>query len=239
MSGDLLAVLPVMYENYATRCVNSILDPNRSSGLHANDLLIVDNSREGFVAYPNIRVHRNAAGHNLGVARSWNVGAKEVVERGYDYLLIISASLEFGPLLHTTWRQQMDKNWGRNMIEAMGHSWHLIAIHREVFETVGLFDENFYPAYEEQIDFGHRQELMGVQEGYATEWVNAISWGHANHIDEIDCPFPPLREYYEEKWGGPKGEEKWEKPFGTEDIDYWPEHTVPELANKYGLKTWW
>lgn len=237
----LLAVLPVVYEDSADRCINSILDTNRSSGLRPEELLVVDNSRAGFVSqrYPNVRAHRDPNGHNLGVARSWNVGVREVMEGDLDWLVIISTSVEFGPLLHTTWREQMQRHQRRWMIEAMGHSWHLIAIHRDVFERVGLFDENFYPAYEEQIDFGHRQEILDIQRDYASVWVNAMSWGSANHIHEIDCPNPPLVEYYVEKWGGIKGEEKWDKPFNGKPLDYWPERTIPELATKYGLKVWW
>lgn len=240
MSG-LQVVLPVMYVESADRCINSTLSKECSSGIEPEELLIVDNSRDGFAKkrYPNLEVHRDPNNHNLGVARSWNIGARIVLEQKLDYLVILSASLEFGPLLHTTWRGQMERYWGRNMIEAMGHSWHLIAIHRDMFEMVGLFDENFYPAYEEQIDFGHRQELLGVQAGYTTQWVNAMSWGHANHIWEIHAPNPPLVEYYISKWGGIKGEEKWDKPFSDKPIDYWEERSIPELAKKYKLKTWW
>lgn len=146
MSG-VLAVVPVISAHTADVSVPSMLTPSSALGLSLHDILLVDNTREGWAHKYGIRTHRDPDGHNLGVAGSWNVGAKEVLDRGLDYLLIISSVVQFGPALHTTWLEQMEQFWDANVIEAAGHSWHLIAFHRRVFETVGLFDPNFYPAY--------------------------------------------------------------------------------------------
>jgi len=254
-NNGLLTVLPVIRPDTGARCVSSVLNPEMSSGLSADELLIVDNTKDGWDHGFPVKTYRDPNGHNLGVARAWNVGAREVLERGLDYLVVLSASVEFGPLLHCTWKSQMEEFWGRHVIEALGHSWHLIAFHRSVFETVGLFDENFYPAYFEAIDFGYRMKVCGVvpdiepglawadpvsglEQYFARPWVNAMSWGTAQHI-VVDVPADPLLAYYRKKWGGDKGHEKWTMPFNRKTIDWFPTDTIPVLADRYHLKDWW
>jgi len=221
-------------------CIQSLLRKNSSAGISPENILIVDNSRDGWAEKRyNLTTYRDPYGHNLGVARSWNVAAKEVLYRKLDYLLIMSVSMVFGPMLHTTWVEQMQNNWGENVIEATGHSWHLIAIHRRVFETIGLFDENFYPAYFEADDFSYRMRQVGMQGGWSQGWVNAMSQGVAMHIRDVSCPHKPLIDYYWRKWGGEKGAERWTKPFGDKPLDYWPERTIEEIAHAYSLGRWW
>lgn len=243
MSG-LLAVLPIITPTYADTCVRSMMMPNSSSGLTRDDVLVVDNSRDGFCRERyGLRTYRDRDGHNLGVARAWNYAAGEMLARGLDYLLIVSSVMQFGPILHTTWVEQMERFWGETVIECDGHSWHLIAFHRRVFETVGLFDENFYPAYFEGIDFGYRMRHVGMETGWRHCWVNALSQGSALHNHVVHCPADPLLDYYAAKWGGPKGEEKFVLPFGSKPLGYFEPATIPELAARYGLgkegEGWW
>lgn len=242
--GGFLVVLPVITPTYADRCVESIMCPKSSSGFTHDDVLIIDNSRDGFCAERyGLPIYRDPDGHNLGVARAWNVGARQVLDRKLDYLVILSASMQFGPTLHTTWVEQMERFWGHPAIECDGHSWHLIAIHRGVFETVGLFDERFYPAYFEGIDFSYRMRQLGMEGAWPHCWVNALSQAVAGHGGVVNTPAPPLLAYYEQKWGGPKGDERWTAPFGNRALDYWEPATIPDLAREYELgeygHDWW
>lgn len=247
MSG-LLAVLPVIDTEYTETCIDSMQRSDSAFGVAAEDVLLIDNTRNGDLWNPTrsgrdvfhrgMRVHRDIDGHNLGVARAWNVGAREVLERGLDYLVIMSASMLFGPDMHTTWLRQMTTFWGSDLIESEGNSWHLIAIHRSCFERVGLFDENFYPAYEESIDWGYRAMQVGIVH-WPRAWVNAMSQGTGMALPLVSCPWGPLRDYYVSKWGGVKGEEKWVLPFGDKPLDYWEEVAIPDLAAKYELVKWW
>lgn len=245
---DLLVVLPILSESIAARCIDSIRAEDSSFGIPPSDVVIVDNTRHGMDrrAVDDFAYYRDPDGHNLGVARSWNVGAQAVLDRGLDYLVILSAVMEFGPELHITWREQMDRHWGAAVIENTGNSWHLIAIHRDVFERVGLFDSNFYPAYIESIDFHRRMQLAGIGTGYAEGhtgwpnlWVNAMSRGAARHVPFVDCPAEPLLAYYRDKWGGDKGDERFDLPFGHQPLDYFEDVPIPVLAETYGLLTWW
>lgn len=248
----LLMVVPVVADlgGAATRCLDSIWAPRSAAGLDPLDeVLVIDNTRRGLAGemntmrWPGLRSYRDPDGHNLGVARSWNVGAREVLERGLDYLVICSSVMQFGPELHCTWRWQMEQHWGADVIECDGHSWHLIALHRRLFELVGLFDSNFYPAYEESIDWCYRLRVLDREGPWPVVWVNAMSQGAALHVDTVACPNEPLRRYYERKWGGPKGQERWTKPFGRRPLGFYEDVPIPELAARYDLgrrgQGWW
>lgn len=248
MSMSFLAVLPVVWEQTAIPCLASMVDERSSLGLKRREILVVDNTRHGYsVAPAGVELYRDPDGHNLGVAGSWNVGARRVLEQGLDWLVIVSTSMLFGPDLHTTFRQQVERHPDAQIVESTGNSWHLIAIARSTLATVGLFDENFYPAYEESIDWGYRQRLLGLeQQGWPREWSNCMSVGYAMHVDRAawdapSCPAGPLQTYYEQKWGGPKGHERFVHPWDNPDLplDYWPVYTVPEMAERYGLEVWW
>lgn len=239
MSG-LVAVLPVMLRQPADACVASLLMPDSAAGLSRSELLVVDNSREGFAAERyGLRTHRDPDGHNLGVARAWNVAVREVLDDGHDYVVLMSASMRFGPELHTTWRRQMEEFWGAKVIEADGHSWHLIALHRSCFEKVGLFDENFYPAYFEQTDWCYRLRMVGWEHGFIRVWVNALSQGVGMHAPHLSCPAGPLLDYYATKWGGAKGEETFVQPYGAKPLGFFEDTPIPVLAERYGLDVWW
>lgn len=236
----LLAVLPVVTHEYATPCINSILRPQSAAGLLPEEILIVDNTREGSCDY-GLRTYRDPDGHNIGVARAWNVGAREVLERGLDYLVIMSASLLFGPQLHTAWTWQMCEFWGAKVIECEGMSWKLIALHRSCFEKIGLFDSNFWPGYQESIDWCRRLHIVGWEQGFIRAWCNVMAQTVGYHSNMVRSA--PLMEYYREKWGGPKGYETFVLPFGNKPLDYFEDVPIPELArrcelDKYGIR-WW
>ena len=155
-----LAVLPVIWDQTADPCLTSMLDPRSSLGLAPHEILVVDNTRDGYhadgvdiidgagrhvmsVSGLPVPVYRDPDGHNLGVAGSWNVGARQVLERELDWLVIVSTSMLFGPELHTTFRHEVEAHPDAQIVECAGNSWHLIAIARWTLEAVGLFDEHY------------------------------------------------------------------------------------------------
>ena len=155
----------------------------------------------------------------------------------------MSSVMLFGPELHTTWRRQMETFWGHNVIEADGHSWHLIALHRRLFETIGRFDPAYYPYAFEQTDWCYRLRMACLEVGFVHVWVNALSMGHALHVDVVSCLADPLLAHYRDKFGGDKGEERWVQPWGSKPLDYVVEEPIPVLAERYGLGEygvgWW
>ena len=249
-----LTVIPVIDKELATQCVESILRPDSAAGIKPEDVLIVDNTKHGLTGtiksagvtygldeYMGVKKYRDPDNHNIGVPRAWNIGARKVVEEGYDYLIIMSQSMLFGPIKETTWIRQMETFMGYDVIENTGNSWHLIAFHRRVFERTGYFDTNFHPGYEEAIDFHRRMQLVGFgnkgEGGWTNVWVNALSQTVGHHSDLALAK--PLQDYYARIWNGSKGNEKFTLPFGDKPLGYFPNRTIPELAKEYGLQTWW
>lgn len=242
--GKLLVVLPVITTTYADVCVESLLKEDSAAEINPDDVLVIDNSRDGFAAERyGFRTYRHPQNHNCGVARSWGIGAHEVVERGLDYLVIMSSVMQFGPILHTSWTRQMLDFWGERVIECEISSWHLIAFHREVFERTGYPDINYHPAYIEGLDMSLRMRQVGWEGGWRRVALNAMSQGSALHNAVVSCPAQPLLDYYEQKWGGIKGEERYTLPWGDKPLGYFEETDIPTLAARYNLGeygvNWW
>lgn len=243
--GGLLAVLPVLTTTWADICIESLKRPDSSAGLKPEEILVVDNSREGFCeARYGLPTYRDPDGHNLGCARAWNIGASRVLDSDLEYLVLMSSVMQFGPALHCTWRWQMNEFWGAKIIEAEGHSFHCVALHRSAIERVGMWDTNFHPAYFEAEDWLLRLRLVGWEgKAHVKVWFNALSQGSALHTEVVSTPADPLLAYRREKWGGDKGFETYRLPFENKPIDYFEDVPIPVLAERYGLGEygvgWW
>ena len=119
-------------------------------------------------------------------------------------------------------------------------------------DTVGLFDENIYPAYLEDCDWARRADLLGVRRCDVPDV-------HAIHGDENltgSCTVnenPELAarnsrthggnfDYYRRKWGGLNGTETFATPFND---PHWPVWAARELEHPdpFGLVpedwAWW
>lgn len=193
-----VAVIPSIYQPWTDRCL-------RDCNLNT---YVVDNTET-----------------NRGVAASWNIGIDQMERLGADWLIIVSAAIRFGPPGGDDLLAALDANPDALAVEAaQGIGWHLIAIHRRVFETIGRFDENFWPAYYEDIDFGRRMWLGFAQQ----QWprihcdVSLAGFSHGVDLGGAVIDNDKLAAYYAEKWGGPKGEETYHRPFGNRPIHWWP-----------------
>ncbi len=109
--------------------------------------------------------------------------------------------------------------------DANGYS--AFVMSNEMVSKVGLMDENFYPAYCEDNDHRYRMKLAGLSwEKFPLKAGHNISSTlHNNPQFEERNQFTFRRnvEYYIEKWGGDRGQEKYVSPFGSgAPLDYWP-----------------
>jgi hypothetical protein len=198
------AILPSIYPTWTERCVAS-MDPERWTG----HLTIRDNTRE-----------------NLGVAASWNLGARTVLNEGQDWLVVISAAVRFGAPGGADFLDVLESSPEDAVLEA-GHGigWHLIAFRRSVLLEVGLFDEVFYPAYWEDIDYGRRYYLRYGPSG--EPWWKKVSvdcaiagFSHGVDLGGARVDSNHLMGLYEAKWGGPKGAETYDRPYGDRPLDF-------------------
>jgi len=202
-------------------------------------IIIVDNTTLGL--WRDLAVSKNWAYvtmlRNLGVATSWNLGARWAFQDGYDVVSLISSSVEWHLGLRD-WERRIEQN-----ADAAGYlsdqAFHASAWRRETFETIGWFDENFWPAYMEDIDWLRRLEIAGLHVpaersdavGQPTNEIpKAMLDGHVSCEDAmslksgaVTVDFARSERYYRAKWLGTKHEEQTDRPFGLwVPLSWWP-----------------
>lgn len=99
----------------------------------------------------------------------------------------------------------------------IGDSHNLTLFSRNVWNTIGYIDVNFYPAYFEDNDYARRAQLAKLSMVridcaiYFHFWSRTIHQGGMKKIN--DRYFPMNKKYYIEKWGGEPGKETFTTPF--------------------------
>jgi GT2 family glycosyltransferase len=159
------------------------------------------------------RWHIIRPGKNLGVSTSWNLGMK--VTPTAPWWLITNDDVTFGPGDLEQLDQCVDPYSNRHYF-MLGMA--IFAITKYTLSDVGYFDENFHPAYDEDLDWHRRALLVG------SERVNPPFTG--THVGSATIyADPSLRRqngpthaandaYYARKWGGHKlGGERFSTPF--------------------------
>ncbi|MBV8157017.1 MAG: hypothetical protein JO278_05135 [Dyella sp.] len=114
--------------------------------------------------------------HNRGIARSWNDGIIESCLDGSDLTILVNDDITFRPNGFDDFVDFINErpDFGLAFLlgfEADGSPHHgevrsqdfaCFAFGRSAFTEVGAFDENFFPAYSEDIDYGHRARRLGL-----------------------------------------------------------------------------
>lgn len=239
-----LIVIPSIHKETTEECLKNI-----DKKFH-QDIMLIDNSADKMTAH-NYRVgFRENPSVNIGVGRAWNLGVKKVLQRKYDFLIILSASIRFSDGM-IGFMKELQKHSNANGLMTQ-EGWHCIALHRRVFEQVGDFDTNFYPAYYEDSDFIRRMELAKIHEpcgGTVTLpgcEISATSFqiAHGMKKGKVFVNMGACAEYFIRKWGNyPKYDSKesrdalYSHPFNDPafDLKYYPEHTIEELKILYKL----
>lgn len=226
---SLVAVLPSIWPEWTDACLASMTSPRLAAFT-----LLLDNTVE-----------------NAGVAASWNVGARAVLDSQADWLVIISAAVRFGAPGGADFVEALEEApaeaWALEAGECprqrgIGFGWHLIGFRRSTFERVGLFDENFWPAYWEDCDFGHRIRCAtpSWQPGPAPLWpkveidADLAGFAHGVKLAGIESQPRRLAAYYSEKWGGPPAHEEFCTPFGDPalPLSWWPPQGDPRAVRR-------
>ncbi len=223
--------MPAMVESIAKPCLGSLSQSVK------DNLLVIDNSPEGFAHKYGVKYEHHP--ENLGVSRAWNIGAHRVVEEKLDYLIMLSAAIVFNQGMDDFLPKLTDPKGVESQF-----SYHLIAVGRPTFETIGYFDENFYPAYYDDSDWIQRTKLAGISFPHVD--VDATRQGIALTLQSglLTVNMGAVKDYFVKKWGHEPNyatkspsEEMWDHPFNdpTKSLSYWETHTVEELKKEYGL----
>jgi glycosyltransferase involved in cell wall biosynthesis len=220
--------VPVLYrydllERLIASAENGLAKPSR--------YLIVDNGGQLDEESPSIAraIERGAIvsvlypERNLGVAASWNA---ILLEAAAEPVIVSNDDIVLGPKSLEQLRAALNQH---DFVVADGGAratgWCLFAQNASCVARVGLYDENFYPAYFEDGDYKRRLTLAGIapflvpsdhtHEGWATlRWEKDGGPIHEGQQKNF--------EYYLRKWGGPPDAELFAEPFNGEPVDWRP-----------------
>jgi GT2 family glycosyltransferase len=209
------------------RCLKSIDFP-------VDVIVIIDNSPEQNLSeeyFPAKSKEYCVVTHpNAGVAASWN----EVIKLfPAPWWMLVNNDIEFAPgdlerMAKVAWsRPDVACGYGNH-----GASWWFVT--EAGVDSVGLFDENIYPAYLEDCDWSYRADLLGIQRlcdvpGCRSRHGDGVMKGSCTAASD-----PKVREnnhrthkgnfdYYVSKWGGINEKEVFRRPFNNPSLplDYW------------------
>lgn len=152
---------------------------------------------------------------NLGVAASWNLLHKITAP---TMLCFVNDDIYVGK----NTLELLIKEPPVNITTAEG--WSCFRQDHEVWDIVGDYDENLFPAYCEDNDYDRRREIAGVKRVIMENECRATHpIGHTRsatlarmtpaELAEFDAQYQKSMAYYRAKWSGFVGEEKVTVPF--------------------------
>jgi GT2 family glycosyltransferase len=247
---NLAIVIPCMnlWRRYTRPCLDSL-----NAGYPHRIILVDNGSTDetceeaGRLVGPSFQHRRYET--NSGTARSWNYGIADGFEKGADYVLVLNNDI----LCHPECINRMARRMQRNDValatafdvreevaapedvfripadskdgvaESAHPNFSAFALTRDCWETVGTFDEGFFPAYFEDNDYHRRIVLAGLK-AVAHPPAMFYHYGSRTQNESGASPVVPgdlfekNRAYYASKWGGPPGAESYATPFGAEIV---------------------
>lgn len=106
---------------------------------------------------------------NPGSANGFNFGLRSMMETSAPWVLVINSDIAFYPgVLHRISKHAdrataKDDKFGLGFTDlCCGSEWSAVVFSRKLVETIGFFDENFYPAYYEDDDYAIRSHLANM-----------------------------------------------------------------------------
>jgi hypothetical protein len=166
-------------------------------------------------------------GTNIGVAAAWN----RILEmtRSDSGVVISNDDIEFGS---KTFEELSNALAAYPFVE--GEGWALFGQTPEVVETIGYYDENFWPAYYEDVDYDERLRRAEVARAAPLSspvahhgWATTTAVGDADWLKQGRAR---NHAYFTRKWGGGSRNPRWngspeilqyETPFDGKPPDGW------------------
>jgi GT2 family glycosyltransferase len=133
------------------------------------NILIIDNSGSYKTNRQNVHVINMPS--NIGVAASWNLAIKSFPHA--SYWLIGSNDTKF---IDESLKNFYNQSSSDKLILSL-QLWNTFSIGAEIVKKIGLFDENYYPAYHEDTDYMERMRLNGIKENLIYSNIPMESFG--------------------------------------------------------------
>ena len=225
--GDLLLRL-VQSIDYPVDLLYIVDNSNGLYGVSSYFTQITELISTGQVPIKELKVisDPSAPNGNLGVAASWNRIVTDNPNTPYWFL--IGNDILFTPGDLEKMNQGVQEHPECATVFANhGHSFFVVT--KLGIETVGLFDENFYPAYCEDVDYSRRMKVLNVPaldvQGINSKHGEAPSWGSMTIYSDDDrrelngVSHEMNWRYYEFKWGSRVwGNETFVHPYNDETL---------------------
>ena len=165
--------------------------------------------------------------YNAGIATSWNFGLKRIMQDSDDYIIILSASMilnqDIGHFISFIEEDIMTHNTPGCLYLRNGDKpFHYFGITQRGIQTIGFFDENFWPAYYEDRDYLYRIKLLSLPRDIVIIDTSNLSYAQGNSLainsdtglmSLYQYNIVRITDYYQRKWGGPLDKEVYRRPF--------------------------
>lgn len=181
---------------------------------------------------------------NRGLSRSWNDGLAIAQSKQFDVSFIANDDIRASRLDMLKIAQTAVRRPNCGVIQGMGFdeqtqqrqpmAWALAAVNPVVLDTIGYFDENFFPIYYEDTDLARRMALADVRFCTVTD-TEIVHIGRttvrtsSDLKPQQDVTMQANSQYYQRKWGGIPGAEQYTIPFNNPQfglkIDYAARHS--------------
>lgn len=163
---------------------------------------------------------------NLGCGPSWN----RIIKKSPGSWMITGNDAQFKPGAVAAIAEAEKKHPDAAMVCADGYS--VFCMTELGRKALGLLDENFYPAYFEDVDHWRRLVLSGAKAvnapGFEYDHGEAPHWGSATVKSDpalekrVAACYQNGARYYREKWGGDPSKETFRTPFNRNvPLDFW------------------
>ena len=198
--------------------IKQLIASARAGTLPPDRIVVIDNGG-GLGELEGVEVVR--PGRNLGVAASWNWFLRNVP----DGVIICNDDVILAPdSLEELCRAAEAHPKGLLFCTADPslalHRWSLFLQRGESAAKIGMYDEQFWPAYYEDADYDRRIQLARL----GPTLVHGLTFRHdpgrttaaldpATRLNYQDH-YAHNAEYYQRKWGGPRHAETYTAPFG-------------------------
>jgi len=178
----------------------------------------IENSIRNLNMVVNNKVDIHVSEKNLGVGPSWNLGISKY--RDSDFILFLNDDVVIGKnQLQTIHENILNKIpfW----LLTGNCLWSMFTLSKECWEFFlskdgYVFDPNFYPAYFEDNDFHYRVVLEKPELHKGANEMNPVVFRNSMTIKKdpkINSGFGKNSQYFQRKWGGSPGHEKFKTPF--------------------------
>ena len=171
-------------------------------------LVIVDNGNQdlSFIGHPKTTIFKEP--RNLGVAGSWNKGINYSFNAlNADVVIVLNDDIVLGKT--PEYLQPFLQQTG-NTFFVSNYYWSIYLISKNVFNTIGEFDTQFFPAYFEDNDYHHRLTKFPELSYVNTHELNPKVMRNSQTIQKdpsLNATFGDNQQKYIRKWGGTPGQE--------------------------------